>query len=772
MMMSSELALVAPCRRIAPDEGARSAKGVLRNLLVAAIVWLTSLTALHAQTAVPPPAGLSQEQFKALDDAISDSVTEKLKAQGTVPATDAKTDSKAPPISSAKGSKPPAGPKIIITTPKEGPNAFAVFIEDARRVWRATPVMLSQIGLIPGLLDQRGPGNRGAGTFIALLGAVIVVAVAAEAALRRLLSPLRGKLLATAPPAFGSRSFKSLAGLIALDVVGVSAVWAVCNGANGAWFSEGTGQDRVAAAVLTGIWIWRLSVLAFRIVLQPDASPARLCDAGDSEARTMYWRVSLLMLLMTFGRLLGEILRAIQTPQEAMASYMVFGSLVYLCGFLWMVYGSRAAARQWFGGLGQVAPVVGGVGTYWIPIAPLFLGALVATNIFGAVSGRTHVGQAMILTLNLVVAVLLFETLMQAVVRRLDSQLEGKTAASPFPKLPDVIARCVRVAVLIAVLVAIAESWVVQVLGLVNETEWEQLTRSSRTAAFTLFAAFVAWELFKFVTEPYMERKGKGAAESIADGDAAGPPASRISTMMPLLRRTVAALIGLVAVMIALEDFGVNITPLIAGASVFGIAISFGSQTLVKDIVSGIFYLSDDAFRVGEYIDCGKAKGTVEGFTLRSIKLRHQNGQVHTVPFGQLGQITNFSRDWITVKFNLRFARDTDIEKLRKASKKIGAEIAELPQFKDEILAPFKMQGVADIIENALLIRFKFTARPGNPAAIQREAVKRMFSVFPGMGIEFAKEGAAVVLQTVSTGDGALTPTTPAPAAEPAKAAS
>jgi small-conductance mechanosensitive channel len=221
--------------------------------------------------------------------------------------------------------------------------------------------------------------------------------------------------------------------------------------------------------------------------------------------------------------------------------------------------------------------------------------------------------------------------------------------------------------------------------------------------------------------------------------------------MMPLLRRAMAVLIVLIAVMIALGDFGIDITPLIAGASVFGIAISFGSQTLVRDIVSGIFYLSDDAFRVGEYIDCGRAKGTVEGFTLRSLKLRHQNGQVHTIPFGQLGQITNFSRDWITTKFNLRFARDTDIEKLRKASKKIGADIAELPQFKDDILAPFKMQGVADIVENALLVRFKFTAKPGNPAAIQREAVKRMFNTFPGLGIEFAKEGAAVVLNTSGT---------------------
>ena len=72
------------------------------------------------------------------------------------------------------------------------------------------------------------------------------------------------------------------------------------------------------------------------------------------------------------------------------------------------------------------------------------------------------------------------------------------------------------------------------------------------------------------------------------------------------------------------------ITPLLAGLSVFGLAVSFGSQTLVKDIVSGIFYLADDAFRVGESIDCGKATGTVEGFTLRSIRLRHSSGQIHT----------------------------------------------------------------------------------------------------------------------------------------------
>jgi small-conductance mechanosensitive channel len=94
--------------------------------------------------------------------------------------------------------------------------------------------------------------------------------------------------------------------------------------------------------------------------------------------------------------------------------------------------------------------------------------------------------------------------------------------------------------------------------------------------------------------------------------------------------------IFVVAALAVLSELGVNITPLIAAVSIFGLALSFGSQTLVRDIVSGIFYLADDAFRVGEYIDCGKAKGTVEDFTLRSIRLRHQNGQIYTIPFGQL----------------------------------------------------------------------------------------------------------------------------------------
>ena len=223
------------------------------------------------------------------------------------------------------------------------------------------------------------------------------------------------------------------------------------------------------------------------------------------------------------------------------------------------------------------------------------------------------------------------------------------------PKLPDVLARCLRVFVLIVVGVALSKAWVVHVLGLVDASEWNTLTLELRTAGATLFVAFVIWELLKFVTDPYVAPKPQKASGGGGSGPAASPSASRLSTLVPLLRVALGIVIGLVAVLIVLADFGVNITPLLAGASILGLAVSFGSQALVKDIVSGIFYLTDDAFRAGEYIECGQTKGIVEGFTLRSIRLRHPSGQLHTIPFGDLGKIANFSRDWAIVKYDFSF---------------------------------------------------------------------------------------------------------------------
>ena len=147
------------------------------------------------------------------------------------------------------------------------------------------------------------------------------------------------------------------------------------------------------------------------------------------------------------------------------------------------------------------------------------------------------------------------------------------------------------------------------------------------------------------------------------------------------------------AVLMALSALGVQIGPLLAGAGVVGVAVGFGAQTLVKDIISGMFYLLDDAFRVGEYIMSGSYKGTVESFSLRSVKLRHHRGPLTTVPFGELGAVQNLSRDWVIDKINIGVTYDTDLDKVKRIVKQVSKEIMADPELAPNIIEPLKIAG-------------------------------------------------------------------------------
>jgi small-conductance mechanosensitive channel len=684
-------------------------------LLIAIVV----AGSLRAQTALPP--NMTQEQYDALVNAITKSVIEKLKTEGVPPAA----------------ASPTKHSPFDVTT-QQAPDEIDIFLQRATKVIQSVPALGESFARVFETLDRGAESGHTRGTLLILLVIAAGGALAAETILRRLLHPLSSRLAAGAVPEKGLRSLYFVGLLALLDGLGVFALWFVTRAAAAFWFSAPTTQDWFALAILSGLLYWRLYALAFRIILRPGLGLARLCDMTDDNARRVYRLISAFVLLAIAIRTVFRALLEVQAPVDAIAAGRMLAAPLLFAALLWFVVRSRQGMHEWLGGLGRTAAVVRFIGDNWVGLMTSLFVALVITQVYGAVSGRTEVPTALLLTINLLIGLLIFETVLQAVVRRLDSQLPGLTPAGNAQKLPDVIARCLRVAALIGIVAAISESWVVNVLGLVDASAWNKLARASSTAGITLFAAFVLWELFKYATEAYVARLGRQSAGA-GDGGNAGAATSRLDTLMPLLRVTIAIILGIIAALIALEDLGVNITPLLAGASVLGLALSFGSQTLVKDVVSGIFYLADDAFRVGEYVDCGSAKGIVEGFTVRSIRLRSPDGQIITIPFGDLGRIANFSRDWASVKFSLRFARDTDLDKLREATAKIGAQMMEAPELKAEIIEPLKMQGVDEVADNALVIRFKYKARPGNPGAIQNAAVTRMLRTLPTLGIEFAK---------------------------------
>jgi small-conductance mechanosensitive channel len=216
----------------------------------------------------------------------------------------------------------------------------------------------------------------------------------------------------------------------------------------------------------------------------------------------------------------------------------------------------------------------------------------------------------------------------------------------------------------------------------------------------------------------------------------ADKPQTRFETLAPLLAATAKTVIASLGVLSILVAMGISVWPIVTGLGVFGIAIGFGSQTLVKDIVSGVFFLADDAFRMGEYIETSGAKGTVEKISLRSVSLRHHRGPLATIPYGSIGRVLNFSRDYVIEKIAFRVAIDTDVEKLRKLFKKIGQDLAEDPELKDDLLQAFKSQGIAEVEDGTLVVRGKFMAKAGRQHLIRRKALHAVHKAFLENGIQ------------------------------------
>ena len=290
-----------------------------------------------------------------------------------------------------------------------------------------------------------------------------------------------------------------------------------------------------------------------------------------------------------------------------------------------------------------------------------------------------------------------------------------------------------------------ARLWGFDLFSMADQSLGVSVTRTTLDVGFTIFLAYVGWQIAKTAIDKHLAADG-GDAEVERGAEGGGTGASRVRTLLPLLRRFLQITIAVMVAMIVLSSLGVDIGPLISGAGVVGLAIGFGAQTLVRDIVSGVFFLVDDAFRAGEYIDIGDVKGTVEKITVRSLVLRHHRGPLHTVPFGEIKYLSNYSRDWVITKLAFRVTYDTDINKVKKIFKKIGAELLENEIPGPGFIEPFKSQGVQSMEDSAIIVRGKFMAKPGQQFMIRKEIYFRVQTAFKEAGIQFAHRRVAVDL--------------------------
>ncbi|WP_319545249.1 mechanosensitive ion channel domain-containing protein [Ruegeria conchae] len=262
-----------------------------------------------------------------------------------------------------------------------------------------------------------------------------------------------------------------------------------------------------------------------------------------------------------------------------------------------------------------------------------------------------------------------------------------------------------------------------------------------------LFIGYILFHFFRvWIDSKIAEEVDDGAADAELGDEGGEGGQSRLATLLPLFRGAILAVVVVTIALIVLMELGINVSPLFAGAGVVGLAVGFGSQTLVRDIFSGAFFLMDDAFRKGEYIDIGDVKGTVEKISVRSFQLRHHLGALNTIPFGEIKVLTNYSRDWVIMKLPLRVTYDTDVEKVRKLIKKLGQELLSDPVIGENFIQPLKSQGVIEMQDSAMIIRVKFMTKPGDQWLVRKKVYQDIRELFAREGIRFAHREVTVRL--------------------------
>jgi len=483
--------------------------------------------------------------------------------------------------------------------------------------------------------------------------------------------------------------------------------------------------NEAGSSLLVAIVWFRLMRAALRVVLRPHDGPERSFAAIALElplARFWYRCLGAFVGWFAFGWAAVVGLRAFGMPPEGryLIAYVLGTGLLAIALIIVWHPGRPEATGADRGNAGS-----GNAGKWLASLATLVLWTVWAANAMPAFWFLT-------VAIGLPLAISIARRMSRHLLRPTGPESEG----TGIPSVAAVfVEQGLRAALIAGAIWLLLWGWNLDFGALAAEQNaYSRLLRGALHALVIVMVADLAWSLIKAVADNALARAQ--ASPEVDAGEARRR--ARVRTLLPIGRNLAFIVLVVMSGLMVLASLGVEIGPLIASAGVVGVAVGFGAQTVVRDIISGMFYMLDDAFRVGEYIQSGNYKGTVESFSLRSIKLRHQRGPLFTVPFGALGAVQNMSRDWVIVKDVIGITYDSDIDLAKKLVKQIGQELAKDPDLGPSILQPLKMQGVEQFDNYGMRIRTKMMTKPGEQFMVRRRANAMIKKAFDANGIHFA----------------------------------
>jgi small conductance mechanosensitive channel len=479
----------------------------------------------------------------------------------------------------------------------------------------------------------------------------------------------------------------------------------------------------------------KLILAATRMVVAPGTPLLRPVPVSDETANYLYLWVRRLVRIFVYAFFFLWAAQIVGLPEPAYRSLLYLVGLVFVAFLVLFVLQNRTQVGAAIRGDGAAQGRYGGLrtrlGATWHIFTILYIVAVYAVWALEVSGGFEYLMEATVWTV-LIVAVA--KLLIIAAERGIDRLFAvGAELEVRYPGLQARVNRYVPVlkgilswVVYIGATLAVLDVWGIDTLGWLASDAGTLFLRRAVTVAFILLIGVIVWEIVSFAIGRYLEGM---------DGVSG---AARARTLLPLMRTTALIVISIIVVLSVLSEVGFNIGPLLAGAGVIGLAIGFGSQKLVQDVITGLFMLIEDTLAVGDVVRFdADHSGVVEGISIRSVVLRDLSGNVHTLPFSEVKTILNMTKGFSYYVFEVGVAYREDIDHVMDVLRDIGQEMKDDPDWGAMMDQPLEVLGLDKFGDSAIIIKARIKVVPPiRQWAVGREFNRRMKARFDAEGIE------------------------------------
>jgi moderate conductance mechanosensitive channel len=534
---------------------------------------------------------------------------------------------------------------------------------------------------------------------------------------------------------------------LALELLPVAACAAVGNLLLGTPMGTPQATRLVILAVINAYVLCRVVMALTRMLVMPNARQLRLVHVRDETAAYVEIWVRRIIIVGVFGIALAEVARLLGLHRAGYAALIRIVMLFVHLFVVIIVLQCRRAVADWLRvprGHGAFAFLRGRLADVWHLIAIFFVMALWVVWALRVQNGYTLMFQFFLTTLAVVVAARIAGIIALGALDRIFRV--GPDFAARFPTLE---ARANRyyaalrgtISALIAVVALLVslEVWGIDALAWFESGRiGGRLLSAILTVAIASAVALAIWESVNAAIERHIAQLGREARYARV---------TRLRTLLPMLRTALLVVILTVLGLTALSEIGIDIAPLLAGAGIVGVAIGFGSQKLVQDLITGLFLLLENAMQVGDFVTVSGLSGKVENLSIRTIRLRAVDGSVHIIPFSAVTSVTNTNRGIGNASISVNVAYKEDTDRVGDVLKEIAAEMRQDPEFKTLMRGDLALWGVDKIDAGVVTILGQIECTDAGRWSVQREFNRRMKKRFQELDIEIAAPGPTMVLQ-------------------------